>query len=349
MRRLSSVPYIALSILALAVPTKLSAQDAIKVGRHGLPYYGVTQAESAFADPKAYLEKQESAGSQTAGQREFDRVMSLCAPSARWLDVELYDGRFDPTVTTPFVLDHQPATAQLQWNLDLGLQPPNASAGNVSGKRWCTGTLIAPNQFLTAAHCLEPQDGREGYETPKRRITEGGNSTWTLFTAQELASLMHLNFNYQVNGSDPLQRTRTAITYPIVKLLEYGFGSPEQVDYAILEVGRNDDGKLPDEIFPPAQFDGSESALAAAQVLTILQHPQGAPKKVMAGPKKTLQNGYIYYNDLDTIAASSGSGILDEAGKVIGVHINGGCTADGGRGNRGVTMQAIKPVSHIIK
>jgi hypothetical protein len=87
MWRLSLIPYVALSVLTLTMPTKPLAQEAIKVGRHALPYYGVIQADRAFAEPKAYLQEREAASRQTTGQREFDRVMSLCGPSIRWLDV----------------------------------------------------------------------------------------------------------------------------------------------------------------------------------------------------------------------------------------------------------------------
>jgi hypothetical protein len=332
----------------LAAPTQASAQGEEKVGRRGLPFFGVKRIDQALKDPKATAERREATGKETPDQIEFASIMSMCSDAIRWQEVELYDGRFGPTVTTKFVLERQPAAAQIQWKSDLGLTPPDGNPGNVAGERWCTGTLIAPNQFLTAAHCFEPKNDPQGWQTPQRRVRSGSSASWKLLTAQELAPLMLLNFNYQVDGNDVRHRVRPAVSFPIVKLLEYGFEASKSLDYAIIELGRNPAGRLPSDIFAITAIDATDAGLAAANVLTILQHPAGEPKKIMAGPKKETKNEWLYYSDLDTIGGSSGSGVLAETGKVIAVHTNGGCTKAGGA-NRGVTLQAIKTVSQIIK
>jgi hypothetical protein len=337
---------------ALGAPTKLPAQSEEKVGRLALPYFGVKQADNAFANSADYLGRRESIGKETRGQIEFARMMDICGPSIRWQEVELYDGRFGPTVTTQFDLDHQPSAAQIQWNSDIGVRFPKVNPGNVAndgGARWCSGTLIAADQLLTAGHCFAPEDDPNGWQTPSRRNESGANASWNPLTPVELAPLMHVNFNYQVDGNDPLRRTRPAVAYPIVKLLEYGPDLPKHLDYAIVEVGQNDEGHLPGEMFAITPVDASATGLAAAQMLTLLQHPNGWPKKIMAGPKKESTAELIYYDDLDTIGGSSGAGILAESGKVIGVHTNGGCKANGGGANRGVALEAVKSVSQIIK
>ena len=53
----------------------------------------------------------------------------------------------------------------------------------------------------------------------------------------------------------------------------------------------------------------------------------------------------MFYSNLDTFGGSSGSGVRDDIGDVIGVHTNGGCRTDGTGVNRGVTMPAIAAVS----
>lgn len=336
-------------LLASVIIDRVAAQDENRP-RRGLPFYGVADVEGALRNTQASLlsgkERAERDTGQTASS-EFDRIMSTCGPSNDWQDVELYNGR---KPTQRFVNDHQPAVAQIQWRSDLAatLRPRKIAEGNVSGERWCTGTLIASNLFLTAAHCFEPQDDLQGWQTPRHR-DRGPGGTVRLLSAQELAPLMQVNFRYQVNGNDPRKRVREPDVYPIVRLVEYGFDHQAMpLDYAIVEIGTGSDGKQPDAKYAITAFDASETALAKADLLTIIQHPHGLPKKVLAGPKAGQDGEILLYKDLDTLGGSSGSGVLDDRGKVIAVHTNGGCTQFGGA-NRGVTLKAVRLVSQIVK
>ena len=56
--------------------------------------------------------------------------------------------------------------------------------GNVAGQRWCSGTLIADDLFLSAAHCFEPT--LSGWKTPRRTV--GG--VLRLMPAMEIAPLL---------------------------------------------------------------------------------------------------------------------------------------------------------------
>ncbi len=160
---------------------------------------------------------------------------------------------------------------------------------------------------------------------------------------------MHLNFRYQVNGNDPQRRIRVADVYPIVRLVEYGFDhATKKLDYAIVEAGRDSEGNLPDAKYNVAAFDASDSGLSNAELLTIVQHPHGEPKKVMAGPNVGVDGDILLYKDLDTLGGSSGSGVIAETGKVIAIHIQGGCHEFGGA-NRGVMLKAVRTISQIIK
>jgi hypothetical protein len=104
---------------------------------------------------------------------------------------------------------------------------------------------------------------------------------------QELAPLMHVTFNYQRDGTargDPAQPRscglRQADEYPVMRLLEHRRGN---LDYAILELGVGVDGEPPAQRYRPAILDTSTSALAKANLLTIIQHANGAPKRVASG------------------------------------------------------------------
>jgi V8-like Glu-specific endopeptidase len=56
---------------------------------------------------------------------------------------------------------------------------------------------------------------------------------------------------------------------------------------------------------------------------------------------------YLRYGNLDTLGGNSGSGILDSAGRVVGVHTNGGCTSSGGT-NSGVRIARIRAASSVL-
>lgn len=287
-------------------------------------------------------------------QREvtsWDRVRrrfaleSICGPTDDTVDVELYLGNAGPT--QEFVKARQVSTGQIQWNANFAptLQP-NDDAGNVIGVRWCTGTLISDRIFITAGHCFDINSN--DWSTPARKV---GNAFVSL-TPQELAPLMHVNFNYQRDGSqcanpaDP--RTcpvRTADAYPILRLLEHRRGS---LDYAIVELGPGADGQLPGQHYAPTAYDASSLGLAQANLLTIIQHPNGVPKRIGAGRQLRISGNSVFYSQIDTLGGSSGAGVLDQTGKVIGIHTNGGCTETGGE-NSGVILRAVAQVSDVVR
>jgi hypothetical protein len=332
---------LAIAFIVLSIANIVNAQE--KVARRALPFFGAQNVDAVLDNPRGL--QRESPPERRSGSG-LDAIKTICGPTTDWMDVELYDGRFGTTVQ--FVNARQGAVAQIQWRPDLNsvFAGQRNDPGNVEGIRWCTGTLVANNLFLTAAHCLQPQT--EGWRTPARKVDSGGKVSLEPLPAADLAPLMQLNFNYQVSANDPQRRIRQADTYPIVRLVEYGFEMPGSLDYAVIEAGPGTDGKLPGETYPVTAFDVSDGALARAQMLTLIQHPHGQPKKIMAGPKIGNEGNLLLYSDLDTLGGSSGSGVLSEDGKIIGVHTNGGCTSFGGA-NRGVTLKAIRAVSAVLR
>ena len=66
------------------------------------------------------------------------------------------------------------------------------------------------------------------------------------------------------------------------------------------------------------------------EMLTIIQHPRGRPKEIEAGYFVKNSGKWMSYSDLDTEPGSSGSGVINNNGELVGVHTNGGCDENGG-------------------
>lgn len=143
-------------------------------------------------------------------------------------------------------------------------------------------------------------------------------------------------FNYQKSrGTADLAEQEH---FRILAVVEKGLNS---LDFAILQI----DGK------PGLKYGFTKINIAAVQngnVLTIIQHPSGKPKMVDVGTKLIDDDEYFRYGDLDTEPGSSGSGVIDQNGFVVGVHTNGGCYNAGGS-NAGVLMTKIVAASPTIQ
>ena len=66
---------------------------------------------------------------------------------------------------------------------------------------------------------------------------------------------------------------------------------------------------------PGSHYGWSEFATTNAAVgdmLAIIGHPLGQPKRIEAGPATSLSGSVIRYNDIDTLGGNSGSGILQQ-------------------------------------
>lgn len=250
---------------------------------------------------------------------EYARALeSICGATDDSQPVEQYNGGLG--VTQAFVGAHQAPVGQLQWNSNLASLYTNP--GNVSGVRWCTGTLISNDLFLSAGHCFDQTGG--GWERPRV------NGTTNIISPQEIATRMHVNFNFQV---DPAGNPRTEQSFPILQLVEYRLGN---LDFAICRLGGN-----PGQTFGFTQVSTTDAAVN--DMLCIIGHPAGMMKRIEAGPCTSLSGNDIFYNDIDTLGGNSGSGILRASdGRLVGVHTNGGCNAQGTGSNRGVRITSIR-------
>lgn len=210
-------------------------------------------------------------------------------------EVNSYDGSLGQT--KEFVKEHQSAVGAME------------DSGKDNSSKFCSGTLISNNLFLTASHCVE-----------------GSNAT-----------TKYVSFNYEkAKGSSTVLPQSH---FKVAEVVEEG-GS-YKIDYAILRLEGN-----PGEKFG---FRKLSTEPEKGSALTIIQHPSGETKQIEAGTRGSVNSGvYMGYGDIDTEPGSSGSGVLDEKGNVVAVHTNGGCYTSGGE-NKGVKMSEILKVSKTVQ
>ncbi len=255
-------------------------------------------------------------------------IETICGVSDDSQPVEQYDGTLG--VTVAFVAAHQAAACQVQWNNNLASIYTNP--GNVSGVRWGSGTMISNNLLLTCGHLFDQTGG--GWERPRQ------NGTTNIITPQEIARNMRVNFNFQV---DPAGNLRAEQSFSILELIEYRLGG---IDMAICRIDGN----------PGATFGQtlvSTTDAAVPDMLCIIGHPAGQPKRIEAGPTSAIDGNLIRYGDIDTLGGNSGSGILRASdGRLVGIHTNGGCTSTspgGGGTNFGQRIAAVIAVSPTLQ
>lgn len=210
----------------------------------------------------------------------------------------------------------------------------------------CTGTLVAGNIVLTAGHCVSVHYWSErAVEFPYFQI---GNMKRYL-SEHDFAKLLVVDFNYQMDlsavaSADSLSPApaRAALRFTVRELLSSAMESNGGLDYAILRIAG-----------APAQI--AEYALGAEKLryarldrsvaVAVIQHPLGYHKKIASGAAVS-SNGTLQHT-ASTAAGSSGAGVLDSRGNLVGLHSEGGC--DQGTNNLAVPLSRIKgPLSSAL-
>jgi hypothetical protein len=272
------------------------------------------EAGTPQASPEAVLSPQEA-------------LESLCGiDNSR--NVESYNGELG--VSVEYVDANKTQVGNLRWNHDSVLRQRYDEIGDVASWRWCSGTLITEDLYLTAGHCFTPH--------PRDFAVPRINGTDMPIPEAEIATNMHVNFGYEVSeiGQDQL-----GDNYPVVELVEDGY--PNGFDYAIVRL----DGA------PGLKYKTTGVSAVSPQqgsTLCIIGHPLGVPKRISAGPLSEFRDDRIAYGTIDTNFGSSGSGILlgpDQP--IIGVHTTGGCTEAETGQNSGVPISHLQQVSPILR
>jgi V8-like Glu-specific endopeptidase len=215
---------------------------------------------------------------------------SICGPTNDAQFVNSYNGTLGPS------------TAFVQANKGS----KGAMESSPTGGKFCSGSLISTNLFLTAGHCVD---------------------------AGTVGEFVSFNFERAANSTALLTQTHVRIT----AVVEDALGG---VDYAIVRLEGT-----PGNTFGIAPVAAADAAVGAA--ITIIGHPAGQPKQIEAGTVASRSGDFLRYGNLDTLGGSSGSGILNSAGQIVGVHTLSGCTATGGT-NSGIRIARIRQVSSVL-
>jgi hypothetical protein len=182
----------------------------------------------------------------------------------------------------------------------------------------CSGTLIARDLFLSAGHC--------GWAVGQQ-----------------------VHFDHQLNAAGV---PRTPVVHSVTQVVEQqdnaGFGT---FDYAVVRISGT-----------PASTRGytrlTRGEASIAGLLTIIQQPSlDGPnyKKVHTGPFVAGAPGAPFSSNwfrhqVDTLGASSGSGVLRRDGLLLGVHTHGGCNPSPPlEGNPAMRMSVLHDTSPILQ
>ncbi len=252
-----------------------------------------------------------------AEEADYPEVLeSICGVVDDSQAVEVYDGTLG--VSAAFVARRQPMAAQVRWNTGLGAIYTNP--GTVSGAFFGSGTMVSDDLFLTCGHLFDPDTN--GWTSPR------DNTTGMAVPATEAATNMHVAFNFQ---NDPTGNPRPVQTFAIAELVEFRLGG---LDVALCRLQGT-----PGQIFGRTAIRTEDTAIG--DMLAIIGHPAGVPKRIEAGPASALNGNTVTYSDIDTLGGNSGSGVLHEASdSLVGVHTNGGCNTAGTGANSGVRIGA---------
>jgi hypothetical protein len=170
--------------------------------------------------------------------------------------------------------------------------------------RHCSGSLIGPNLFLTVGHSSCP--------------VEPGSS---------------VGFNCQLSASDPTPPDPNAAA---TARCEW-FTATSMVSYsASLDISvstlSGDPGSVYGWVHP------SPRQLEVGEPLALFQHPLGQGRRKMVGfdGVNSISATNMTYR-IDSTGGSSGGGVMDRNGLLVGVHRAGGCDLSSGA-NKGVPM-----------
>ncbi|WP_434418080.1 FG-GAP-like repeat-containing protein [Nannocystis pusilla] len=200
----------------------------------------------------------------------------ICMPEDGLQAVNVYAG--DLGVSIDYVQEHKRPVGAMATVPNVN---PNSPPG---GWKFCSGTLVATNVFLTASHCVD---------------------------SQTVGRVVAMNYELsQEENSALLEEKRYRINAVLV--------DDDQWDFALLRLDGDPGGEF-------GWTDIREESAIEGEAIAIIQHPKGEPKQLHAGHVAELDLQRLYYADVNTHQGSSGAGVLDAAGRLVGIHTMGGC------------------------
>jgi Trypsin-like peptidase domain len=126
-------------------------------------------------------------------------------------------------------------------------------------------------------------------------------------------------------------------------------GDPLVTTGTVIEQSDAPDYELVQLMALPVATPPTQLTTDAGDLLAIIQHPRGRPKVIAEGDYLDACNGEIFYTDLDTLVGSSGAGVLNRRGHLVGIHTDGDCTDDGHGANRGWSAASIVEASAYLQ
>lgn len=155
----------------------------------------------------------------------------------------------------------------------------------------CSGFLVAPNLLVTAGHCMKNQSNCD-------------SSSWV--------------FNYAVSdGSQGVNRIEKDDIYKCAKIIETKLSS-DQNDYAIIQLDREVEGRLPLTVRTSGKIDKNDTLL-------MIGHPTGLPTKI--APDAAIRNNdhpLFFKATTDSFGGNSGSAVFNQdTGVVEGILVRG--------------------------
>lgn len=164
-----------------------------------------------------------------------------------------------------------------------------------------SAALISPHYILTAAHNFFDQDGKVKRDPQNVWIAFG----WTAACGNELLP------GHVFKG-------RRVIRYSYS-----GSGASNRTDWAVVELGEANDPSQPASApsLPTMPLCNADTPVQTQ--LWMVGHPSGLPLKYVDNAKVLATSDLSCSSNLDGFAANSGSPVLDEQNRLVGVFMSG--------------------------
>ena len=161
----------------------------------------------------------------------------------------------------------------------------------------CSATLIAPDLVISAAHCLEHFTD----EIPTSSVT----------------------FDYLTTASGGKPAGYNPVFHKIIRMVKFGDAASSNRDYIIFQI------KIPPGGLGIAPVSMRPDLPAIGEQVYGIHHPNGAVKKISrphasAATVNSVTPAGIGVRQLDVAGGSSGSGLFDMKGRLIGICSRGG-------------------------